>query len=318
MRFFTIILALIIYSSASAQQEPLLKHSDIHPFLMNPAMTGSEDFFQARFIFRDQWTYFPGKPRTYLMSVNGPISNNSGIGLIYLHDIQDPITRNIAKLSYAYELKFADTENKERSDKNDVSLAIGLRAKVMHFNINSNWIRVSQNPDELISNVDENDVTFDFDIGAHFKYNNAYLGVSVNQLLETQVDFTDSEVGAGALERHFYVYAGYKHKMKGGKALQGTVLMKALKGLPTQFDAFLRMFFLDERFMVGVNYKTQKTVGAMFGVKFDNRIHLQYNASINLHAVRQFSVTNELVLGFDFSTSKNKNKWLRIKTYERN
>src|SRR5258708_39838891 len=74
-----ILLLLILFVSymhlASAQQKPQYTQYIFNNFLLNPAVSGIENYTDVKAGYRSQWTGLQGAPVTSYLTVNAPIGN---------------------------------------------------------------------------------------------------------------------------------------------------------------------------------------------------------------------------------------------------
>lgn len=71
-----------------AQQLPQYSQYILNRYVINPASAGSENYFVGQSNFRSQWEGIQDAPRTYILSVNGPLKNQKmGIGGYLFSDI---------------------------------------------------------------------------------------------------------------------------------------------------------------------------------------------------------------------------------------
>src|SRR5665811_2127063 len=90
----------------AAQQLPLFSQYMINDYFQNPAIAGSRPYFDAVSANRLQWVGITDAPRTYALSMNGPLKGtNMGVGGYVFTDVAGPTRRIGASGSYAYHIK---------------------------------------------------------------------------------------------------------------------------------------------------------------------------------------------------------------------
>ena len=139
---YTIVLLLLVHV-AVAQQRPQYTQYVFNNYLLNPAVTGIENYTDVKAGYRAQWTGLEGAPVTSYLTINAPIgrqfvesSANSfgagggqnpnsrsytqdymaaaphhGIGAMVITDKAGPITQTNAAATYAYHLGLTDKLN---------------------------------------------------------------------------------------------------------------------------------------------------------------------------------------------------------------
>ena len=77
----------------------------INPVLINPGATGNSEYHRLIGNYRSNWSTFPGAPKSYFFSYDGPIGNRLGFGALLLSDRAGDLrtTKGQAALSYTIE-----------------------------------------------------------------------------------------------------------------------------------------------------------------------------------------------------------------------
>jgi type IX secretion system PorP/SprF family membrane protein len=117
---------LFVSLTSTAQQMPQYTQYILNDFALNPAIAGTQDYYQVKSNYRSQWTGIVDAPVTYILSVYGPHkSKDMGFGALVFNDVTGPTSRAGLYLSYAYNIKI----------KNDIRLSLGLSAGLLQFKI---------------------------------------------------------------------------------------------------------------------------------------------------------------------------------------
>src|ERR1041385_2510365 len=118
-KFLLLKLFLLLAVAGEAQQLALYSQFMVNDYVMNPAIGGRHDYFEAMSANRYQWIGITDSPRTYSLSVNGPgKKQHVGVGGYLFTDIVGPTRRMGASFTYAYHAKLSDK----------VKLSFGLSA----------------------------------------------------------------------------------------------------------------------------------------------------------------------------------------------
>ena len=100
MKKILIIGFIFVCNSLFAQQLPHFSQYYLNDFLINPAIAGTRNYFEGISTHRYQWEGIVDAPRTYTLSVNGPIkSQKMGLGGYIFTDIAGPTRRTGFSLS---------------------------------------------------------------------------------------------------------------------------------------------------------------------------------------------------------------------------
>src|ERR1700712_4753945 len=76
-RILYLLLVLIsVIQSVSAQQKPQYTQYVFNNFLLNPALSGIENYTDVKAGYRSQWTGLEGAPVTSYLTINAPIGRN--------------------------------------------------------------------------------------------------------------------------------------------------------------------------------------------------------------------------------------------------
>src|SRR3954465_13312538 len=101
MRRLTILILIICGASAFAQQLPQYSQYMLNEMAINPAVAGRDDFAEVRSNNRHQWMGITDGPRTYMLTLQGPIKDkNMGLGMNLYTDIVGPTRRTGINFSY--------------------------------------------------------------------------------------------------------------------------------------------------------------------------------------------------------------------------
>src|ERR1700761_7430902 len=144
---------------ALAQQKPQYTQYVFNNLLLNPAVSGIENYTDVRAGYRSQWTGLQGAPVTSYLTITAPIGNDflqgdatafpangginpssrlytqnymaaephHGIGASIVSDQAGPINQTTFDLSYAYHLGLAA----------DLNLAVGASVGFNHISLNT-------------------------------------------------------------------------------------------------------------------------------------------------------------------------------------
>lgn len=303
-----LILILVVVSprEANGQQLPQYTQFALNPYLVNPAVAGTEDFVDIRAGYRSQWTGFEDAPRTAFLSAHTNFSpaqtlhpsrydtrNKVAAGMIVVRDRTGPLSLTIARLTTAYNFTLSD-----RGLRVSVGLSGGLRS-------------FSFDPDGFTDNLpNANDPTIQqrisrssFDLGSGvWVYNeSAFVGVSSSQLFSAA---SDSPAGNGMLDpgvtarRHYYAMAGARVTLGRSLYMVPSVLMKFVSGAPLSVDISPKLV-LKDRFWGGLNYRSEESFAVFAGLLLNERVSLSYSFDLVTSPLRNAAAgSNELHIGY--------------------
>lgn len=289
---FVVLLAL----ESLAQQLPQYSQYLLNDFAVNPAVGGSKPYFEARTNIRNQWLGITDAPRTYVLSVHGPLKNqNMGIGGVLYTDITGPTRRIGLNISYAYHLKVAD----------NTRLAFGLAGGLQQFAVDASKIKLRDKVDPHMGTQILSTVVPDFAFGIYFYHEKYFFSASAPQLLQNRLrlfeDVTTTEL---KLEDHYYVSAGYKFNFGENFQFEPSVMMKYVSPVPLQLD-FSGRFIYKGNLWFGGTYRTMDAVAGIIGFNIQDNLMFGYSYDYALTNLQNYSTgTHEIMMGIKFIPNK--------------
>ncbi len=289
----TVAIALMTSSSSVAQQLPQLSLFPENAYVLNPAIAGSNPWFEVKGMNRTQWTGITDAPRTFTLSLQGPLRNpHMGVGGYLFTDNAGPTRRTGIQLSYAYHVFLNDK----------VKLGLGLSGGVLQFAIDCSKIKLAQDGDPALLGQLQSQTVFDATFGAHLYGENWFVGFSLPQLLQNEISVFDSQnQELNKLEDHYYIMAGYKYAVNDDIKLEPSVLIKYVSPVPMKWEGNLRLWYKNMVWLGG-SYRSADAVVVMAGYQFKETINLAYAYDITTSGFKNYSSgTHEILVGFRFN-----------------
>lgn len=303
-----------------AQQRPQYTQYVFNSYLLNPAVSGIENYIDLKAGYRSQWTGLDGAPVTSYLTINAPIGQgfiqgdatampsgsgenpysrsytqdymaaepHHGVGFQIVTDKTGPITQTNMDFSYAYHLGLTDRLN----------LAVGVSAGLNHISLNTSEITLENPLDPAISDGNNSQWKPDLGVGLWAYSANWYFGASVQQLLKQNLYFnTSSDITQSQTVPHYFFTAGVKLPLSEDVSLLPSVLVKVIQPVPTTFDVNLKMAFRDI-FWLGGSYRKDDSFGALAGINVNSSINIGYSYDFTTSALNTVSNgTHEIVIG---------------------
>ena len=312
---FWIFALFFISGSLFAQQIPLNSLMREHAFVVNPAISGTQDHGIANASYRQQWTKIEGAPKTFSASYSMPIyKKNFGIGGHVVNDITGPTSFTGINVSASYHIDFAKINPFywARFLKKS-KLSFGLSASMFQYRLNSNELLLDQPNDNAINSGRNSRFLPNVGAGMYYYYDNFYIGYSVPSILPLNVNFDGGQTISNLKrEVHHYIVLGGKIPL--GKAYKPTIVLdpivwfKYVKGAPFQIDGSLRMYYKDI-FWIGAGFRSSLTVLADAGVIIKKQFRIGYAYDQQVSDVMSFiGTTHEVFISYHLPTPK---KWKR-------
>ncbi len=298
-RLFTILL-IVVGFAGTAQQDVQFTHFKDYALYYNPAYVGGNGIC-ANLLGRHQWMGFNGAPTSYYFDAKykAPVIRGS-VGLAVIDDQLGFQKSTHAKLTYAYAVPM----------NLGGELYLGVSAGLHHGAWGTGYIPPESMQDPSIPFSGTSDNMFDIDLGAYYRGNGVYMGLSVTHLNEGKFTSGNNNQFNFDAKRHYYVLAGYKTNILPNVELEPMILAKS-DGASTQID-LQALATLNNRFFGGINYRLSDAVSPVIGAKWgDNNTFLRFSYSYDITTsnIRNYSSgSHELMLGVCKKIGKTHNE----------
>ena len=220
---FTI--ALLIFAIDGLTQQEFMVHYMYSGLALNPAYAGVHGGMSTSLLLREQWVGIEGAPSTQLFSIHSPLSHwPVSLGAAIFKDKLGVSSEIGGYFSYAYRLDINNT----------LKLSMGIQASTHNFKLNYAADNGLADPGDNLNNISE--LKWNFGTGLLLHSDRFYLGASVPQILNKELDVDDSGGTFSKLIRHYYVTASYAFDVGPNLVVKPNLLMKAVENAPVQFD----------------------------------------------------------------------------------
>jgi type IX secretion system PorP/SprF family membrane protein len=305
--------------SASGQQRPQYTQYIFNNFLLNPAISGIENYADLKAGYRRQWAGIEDGPETATLSIHSPLGkkylrgnantsegkgNNPmsrsylqtytaadphhGVGLHLVSDRTGPISRMDINATYAYHLGVTEKLN----------ISVGMAAGISVEDLDVSRITLDTPADPAISAEEHSRINPDLSIGVWVYSARYFGGFSVQQVLGRPLSFTEpADEGGGRQIPHYFITAGFKVFLSDDIAAVPSILVKHVTPAPMSVDMNAKVAFRD-RFWVGGSYRKRDSFAAMAGFNISHLFNLSYAYDFTTSELRTVSDgTHEVVLG---------------------
>jgi type IX secretion system PorP/SprF family membrane protein len=280
-------------SEVEGQQLPQYSQFMLNDYVLNPAVAGSRPQFEARALNRSQWTGITDAPRTFTLSVQGPLKNpHIGLGGYLYTDNVGPTRRTGAQFSYTYHLFLNET----------LKLGLGVSMGAQQFAIDGSKIELAEDNDPALYSELNSQTVFDAKFGALLYADNFYVGFTFPQLLQNEIKLYDSvEQDFNKLEDHYYLMAGYTYEINEMFAFEPHLTIKYVAPTPVKWEAGARLHY-DDMIWLGGSYRSNDAGIIMAGFEYREAITIGYSYDFTTSDLRNYAdATHEIVLGFRFN-----------------
>ncbi|NBC84258.1 MAG: type IX secretion system membrane protein PorP/SprF [Bacteroidetes bacterium] len=291
-------LLLIPVANTKAQQLPKFTQFMFNPYLLNPAIAGTFNYYQIRSGHRFQWSGFDGYPVTNVISVYGPLEKQPmGLGGVIYHDVVGVTSQLGARFSYAYNYPINP----------QYKISGGLSLGMLQYSLDATeleFFEPEQQQQKVLSQMRP-----DASVGVYLYSANFNFGISADQIFRPKLEFeiTDSTSGDAftRLVTHFYIMSGYKYFINRDWAIEPSLIVKKVQPAPFQLDFNVRGIY-QNMVWAGVSGRTSEGIAFLLGYIHENRIYAGFSYDLTLNEIGRYSNgTYEIMIGYKFNPIKN-------------
>ena len=306
-----------------AQQRPHYTQYILNNYIVNPAITGIENYVDLKLSARNQWVGLEGAPRTFYLTVHGPLGKTDhranatsfdmrgenprgreywtqyqaaephhGVGLTVLNYATGYINRTTAYATYAYHLGLSAT----------TSLAAGFGAGFSSFNIDRTKISLATAFDPAIGTALGQLTQMKPEVNAGLWLYGAsfFAGLSAQQIMPVNTSLVSDAAYRSTQVPHVFATAGYRFLLTDDISGIPSIMTRYVASLPLAIDVNFKAQYRD-LFWAGVGYRKGEGVSGLLGINIDQRLNISYSYDVNkspylLSTVQQG--THEIVIGF--------------------
>lgn len=309
---------------AHSQQRPHYTQYILNNYILNPALTGIENYTDVKLSYRNQWVGFPGAPQTVYGTIHAPLGKKDyrttptsfqvpgenprgksywesytaaephhGVGFAVINYKTGYINRLTTTVSYAYHLGLGPKLN----------LSAGFAGGVTSYVIDATKIELANPIDPAIGSLSSEfrKTKPELSAGLWLYSDQFFAGVSAQQIIPQQITLVnDSRYKGSSSVPHFFATAGYRFLVNEDVNITPSFMFRYISNMPQFLDVNVKAQYQD-RFWIGGNYRLKEGFAGMAGVNVSNTFNISYsydvnNASYLLQYMQRG--THEIVLGF--------------------
>jgi len=249
----TLVIACLLMAtlSSKAQLNPFQQGYYLNRYLADPSMAGIEQGLNINAGYRQQWSSFPGTPKTQTLTADYQATDKVGLGLNISNDKAGLIQQTRIMGTYAYHLPIGGNEQR---------LNFGLSLGINDPFISYNSVNGDQS-DVQIADYNQMKAYVDGDFGISYISNHLSIEGAVPNLKATLFKNNDDRIDVDRTT--FMTAASYKIQLPGNSvAIEPKVMFRGVKGFDNIFDA-------------GVNFSIPST-----GLSFQGIYHTNQNVGM--------------------------------------
>ncbi|HEX2629653.1 MAG TPA: type IX secretion system membrane protein PorP/SprF [Chitinophagaceae bacterium] len=311
------------------QQRPHYTQYLINPYIINPAITGIENYTDVKLSIRDQWVGLNGAPRTVYFTVHGPLGKKDyresatsfrvpgenprgraywetytaaephhGLGLTVINDKTGSFSKFSASATYAYHLGLTPTTN----------LSAGFSAGISRVGIDKGKQDFGGGTfdDPAVGAAASgviNKIRPDVGFGLWLYSRDFFIGLAGQQVVPQKLMYVDDDLilTKGKLVPHLFFTAGYRFLLSDDINAIPSLMVKytnGVKGNEFQPEMNVKFQYRDQLWLGG-GYRYKDGYAAMMGLNVSNTFNVSYSYDFTSSPLNTVSKgTHEIVLGF--------------------
>lgn len=314
-----------VWGVIHAQQRPHYTQYILNNFIINPAIAGIENYWDAKLSHRHQWVGLDGAPVTTYMTIQGPLKKNdygretatsfstpdenprgknywqnytstdphAGMGFTLLNDRTGPLNRFSVSAAYAYHLPVSET----------MSISAGVSAGIQNWSLNTGKLNFgSENPIDpaIAENGYLNRILPDINAGIWLYSSNAFIGLAAQNIIPSRLTYSEknAQLQNGKLIPHLFLSGGYRFFLHEDISMLPSFMAKWIAPLPLGFDVNTKIQYRDILW-TGASWRQNEGFAAMLGVNISNTINLGYSYDFITSKLNTVSsASHEIMIGF--------------------
>lgn len=284
----SIFLCLVSFESLG-QQYTRRTQFNLNPYMLNPAVAGTQNQIPIFISYRNQWAGFKGAPVTMMASAHMQGPKNSGFGaILHRDDTGGAISRTGLEATGAYHI---DLNNYD-------AISFGLSLTASQYKFDNSQLVVYDQMDQALNNMQaESHLNVDANFGMIIYGEDYYFGFSVPQLAQTKLKLSSPFSGDNRNIRHFQFMGSYQYYVSEDFDIQPSGFIKLTGATPAQIDLNIKVGYKDMAWS-GITYRHKDAVALNVGGFYQNFL-LGYSFDLTTSAAKVMSpYTHEIVLGY--------------------
>lgn len=328
MKIFFLITA-VCFSGINgfAQAKPFYTQYVLNNYILNPAVSGIENYTEIKLSNRNQWTGINGAPVTTYFSVHSPIGKEDlrttatsfkipgddprgkrlweeytppeahhGIGFVAMNDKAGYINRWTLNGTYAYHIPLSVK----------TTLSAGFSAGITSVNLDRSkieWANLDPNDPAIgISTGELKKIKPELGAGLWLYSAKYFLGVSVLNIVPGKAKFVTNDKYGTFYTPNYFLSAGYRFSLSDDVMAMPSVMVQYWQPQLTGLHTNVKLQYQD-KVWIGGSYRFSDLISgyaAMAGIHVSNTFNISYayeNATTS--RLRNYTKnTHEIMLGF--------------------
>ena len=322
-RFLFSILSMWFLQAVNAQQKPHYTQYILNQYIINPAISGIENYVDVKLSHRHQWVGMQDAPVTTYFTIHGAIGKKDyresptsfkmpgqnprgksywedyttpgphhGVGMQVVNDATGPLNHFAAYGTYAYHIGLNPT----------TTLSAGFGAGITNLSLNTSKLDfgpISVDP-AVASNGILNTLKPDISAGLYLYTGNYFIGISAQQIIPQKIDYSGNAVKMteGKFIPHLFGTAGYRFLVGEDLNFVPSLMVKYVNPLPVQFELNAKLQYRDLLWLGG-SYRHEDGFAGMVGLNVANTVNVGYSYDFITSSLNNYTRgTHEIIIGF--------------------
>jgi type IX secretion system PorP/SprF family membrane protein len=328
-KIFLSVIAIMFVLLGFSQQRPHYTQYILNNYIINPAISGIENYTDVKISVRDQWVGLNGAPQTVYFTIQGPLGKKDytpsttgysvpgenprgraywesytaaephhGIGLSVINDKTGSFSRFSATVSYAYHIGINATTN----------LAGGFAAGITRIGLDKSKTDFGGgDPTDPTAGTSAtgiiNKIRPDISAGLWLYSRDYFVGIAAQQIVPQKLTFVDDAQAqtTGRLIPHLFLTTGVRLLVNDDINAIPSIMLKYIHGSSKndfQPELNLKLQYRD-MLWIGGSYRYEDGYAAMLGFAVGNFFNVGYAYDFTTTQLNTVSHgTHEFLLGF--------------------
>jgi type IX secretion system PorP/SprF family membrane protein len=323
LRLLTIsCLTLLNISVIFTQQLPVYSQYTYNKFLLNPASAGSDGYTSINLIAREQWVGFSEAPKTHGITIESRILKNSfisknasirrkrrlssrsgrvGWGGHIFNDKNGKFSRTGIEGTYSYHLDIADYR-----------LSFGLSLLLYQCKLRASELIFSDDEiDDLANGKTQSLIIPDASFGTYFASREFYAGISIMQIMQSAIKFSNKSESEYKLKRQYNFLGGYIYTLNDQFDIEPSFLLKFTQISRPQLDLNVKVSYMND-ISGGLSFRTGSSL-IIFTAVTVNRYYFGYAFDYNFNSLMNHTFgSHEITLAVKLGDNARRYKWLDV------
>lgn len=325
----TVALLMLLPMALLAQQRMRYSQYLLNTYLVNPAVTGVEPYWDLRAGVSQQWVGIPGAPRSiYVTGHRGLYSRNIRgeefrLNSLPAHGRGKALpTRSIVGTTVTpggpgpnFHMGVGGQIFSEQTGPisysgvtgsfaghlrltGNLRLGVGVSMEMLNYRLNPTAIEMLNANDVTLTQNRVSLLLPTMNAGIVLYSQRFFATIASRQLLRTRITVNPANPTISGLETHYFAQAGLKLKVADKIGLTPSVALRMISPAPPSIDLSLQGNYKDQ-FFLGFSYRHLDALVFLAGFRFNQNLRLDYAYDNTTSSLSRFSSgSHSLVLSF--------------------